>query len=131
MSIEKFINRLKYGFYTVESIETRAERRIGFTTHGLICGTICNLLSIIGLKYMISLGAVPLCTIVVAAFFLFLYITYIIEKKYLDGELFEKYITVFKRESFIRKTLWAIFAYAMMVVFFAYFFVSIALFFMS
>ena len=67
----------------------------------------------------------------VAAFFLFLYITYIIEKKYLDGELFEKYITVFKRESFIRKTLWAIFAYAMMVVFFAYFFVSIALFFMS
>ena len=131
MNIEKFLNRLRYGFYTIESIETRAERRIGFTTHGLICGTICNLLSIIGLKYMISLGAVPLCTIVVAAFFLFLYITYIIEKKYLDGELFEKYITVFKRESFIRKTLWAIFAYAMMVVFFAYFFVSIALFFMS
>ena len=131
MSIEKFLNMLRYGFYTIESIETRAERRIGFTTHGLICGTICNLLSIIGLKYMISLGAVPLCTIVVAAFFLFLYITYIIEKKYLDGELFEKYITVFKRESFIRKTLWAIFAYAMMVVFFAYFFVSIALFFMS
>jgi hypothetical protein len=131
MSIEKLLNRLRYGFYTIESIETRAERRIGFTTHGLICGTICNLLSIIGLKYMISLGAVPLCTIVVAAFFLFLYITYIIEKKYLDGELFEKYITVFKRESFIRKTLWAIFAYAMMVVFFAYFFVSIALFFMS
>ena len=80
MSIEKFLNRLRYGFYTIESIETRAERRIGFTTH---------------------------------------------------GELFEKYITVFKRESFIRKTLWAIFAYAMMVVFFAYFFVSIALFFMS
>mgnify|MGYP000015253517 FL=1 len=131
MSIEKLLNRLRYGFYTIESIETRAERRIGFTTHGLIYGTICNLLSIIGLKYMISLGAVPLCTIVVAAFFLFLYITYIIEKKYLDGELFEKYITVFKRESFIRKTLWAIFAYALMVVFFAYFFVSIALFFMS
>ena len=131
MSIEKLLNRLKYGFYTIESIETRAERWIGFTTHGLIYGTICNLLSIIGLKYMISLGAVPLCIIVVAAFFLFLYITYIIEKKYLDGELFEKYITVFKRESFIRKTLWAIFAYAMMVVFFTYFFVSIALFFMS
>ena len=131
MNIEKFLNRLRYGFYTIESIETRAERWIGFTTHGLIYGTICNLLSIIGLKYMISLGAVPLCTIVVAAFFPFLYITYIIEKKYLDGELFEKYITVFKRESFIRKTLWAIFAYAMMVVFFAYFFVSIALFFMS
>ncbi len=131
MSIEKLLNRLRYGFYTIESIETRAERWIGFTTHGLIYGTICNLLSIIGLKYMISLGAVPLCTIVVAAFFLFLYITYIIEKKYLDDELFEKYITVFKRESFIRKALWAIFAYAMMVVFFAYFFVSIALFFMS
>ena len=55
MNIEKFINLLKYGFYTIESIETRAERRIGFTTHGLICGTICNLLSIIELKYMISL----------------------------------------------------------------------------
>lgn len=131
MSIEKFINRLKYGFYTVESIENIADNRIGVITTGLVGGPICNILSIIGLKYMISLGVVPLCTIVVAAFFLFLYITYIIEKKYLDGELFEKYITVFKRESFIRKTLWAIFAYAMMVVFFAYFFVSIALFFMS
>ena len=131
MSIEKFINRLKYGFFTIESIETRAERRIGFTTHGLICGTICNLLSIIGLKYMISLGVVPLCTIVLAAFFLDLYIMYIIDKKYLDEKLFEKYMPVFKRESFIRKALWAIFAYALMVVFFAYFFVSIAFFFMS
>ena len=131
MSIEKLLNRLKYGFYTIESIETRAERRIGFTTHGLICGTICNLLSIIGLKYMISLGVVPLCTIVLAAFFLFLYITYVIYKKYYDDELFERYIKVFKRESFIRKALWAIFAYALMVVFFAYFFVSIAFFFMS
>ena len=131
MNIEKFINLLKYGFYTIESIETRAERRIGFTTHGLICGTICNLLSIIGLKYMISLGAVPLCSIVLAAFFLDLYIMYIIDKKYLDEKLFEKYMPVFKRESFIRKALWAIFAYALMVVFFAYFFVSIAFFFMS
>ena len=131
MSIEKFINRLKYGFYTVESIENIADNRIGVITTGLVGGLICNILSIIGLKYMISLGVVPLCSIVLAAFFLFLYIMYIIEKKYLDGELFEKYITVFKRESFIRKTLWAIFAYAMMVVFFAYFFVSIALFFMS
>ena len=131
MSIEKLLNRLKYGFYTIESIPSIADRRIGLIIHGLIGAPICNILSIIGLKYMISLGVVPLCTIVVAAFFLFLYITYIIEKKYLDGELFEKYITVFKRESFIRKTLWAIFAYAMMVVFFAYFFVSIALFFMS
>ena len=131
MSIEKFINRLKYGFYTVESIETRAERRIGFTTHGLICGTICNLLSIIGLKYMISLGVVPLCTIVLAAFFLDLYIMYIIDKKYLDEELFEMYMPVFKRESFIRKTLWAVSAYALLAVVFAYFTVSIALFFMS
>ena len=131
MSIEKFINRLKYGFFTIESIETRAERRIGFTTHGLICGTICNLLSIIGLKYMISLGVVPLCTIVLAAFFLDLYIMYIIDKKYLDEELFEMYMPVFKRESFVRKTLWAVSAYALMVVFFAYITVSIVLFFMS
>lgn len=86
---------------------------------------------IIGLKYMISLGVVPLCSIVLAAFFLFLYITYVIYKKYYDDELFERYIKVFKRESFIRKALWAIFAYALMVVFFVYFFVSIAFFFMS
>ena len=131
MSIEKFINRLKYGFYTVESIETRAERRIGFTTHGLICGTICNLLSIIGLKYMISLGVVPLCTIVLAAFFLDLYIMYIIDKKYLDEELFEMYMPVFKRESFVRKTLWAVSAYALLAVVFVYVTVSIGLFFMS
>ena len=131
MSIEKFINRLKYGFYTVESIETRAERRIGFTTHGLICGTICNLLSIIGLKYMILLGAVPLCSIVLAAFFLDLYIMYTIDQKYLDEEIFERYMPVFKRESFIRKTLWAVSAYALLAVVFAYFTVSIALFFMS
>ena len=131
MNIEKFINLLKYGFYTIESIETRAERRIGFTTHGLICGTICNLLSIIGLKYMISLGAVPLCSIVLAAFFLDLYIMYIIDKKYLDEKLFEKYMPVFKRESFIRKALWAILAYALLVIVFAYFFVSFALFCMS
>ena len=131
MSIEKFINRLKYGFYTVESIETRAERRIGFTTHGLICGTICNLLSIIGLKYMILLGAVPLCSIVLAAFFLDLYIMYIIDQKYLDEEIFERYMPVFKRESFIRKTLWAVSAYALLTVVFAYVTVSIGLFFMS
>ena len=131
MNIKKFLNRLKYGFYTVESIENIADNRIGVITTGLVGGPICNILSIIGLKYMISLGVVPLCSIVLAAFFLFLYIMYIIEKKYFDDELFERYIKVFKRESFIRKTLWAIFAYAMMVVFFAYFFVSIALFFMS
>ncbi len=80
---------------------------------------------------MISLGVVPLCSIMLTAFFLFLYITYVIYKKYYDDELFERYIKVFKRESFIRKALWAIFAYALMVVFFAYFFVSIAFFFMS
>ena len=131
MSIKKFLYRLKYGFYTIESIKYIANQRLGVITTGLVGGLICNILSIIGLKYMISLGVVPLCTIVLAAFFLFLYITYVIYKKYFDDELFEKYITVFKRESFIRKTLWAIFAYAMMVVFFAYFFVSIALFFMS
>ena len=131
MSIEKFLNRLRYGFYTIENIETRAERRIGFTTHGLICGTICNLLSIIGLKYMISLGVVPLCTIVLAAFFLDLYIMYIIDKKYLDEELFEMYMPVFKRESFVRKTLWAVSAYALLAVVFVYVTVSIGLFFMS
>ena len=131
MSIEKFLNRLRYGFYTIESIETRAERRIGFTTHALICGTICNLLSIIGLKYMISLGAVPLCTIVVAAFFLDLYLLYLTDKKYLTDEHFEKYMPAFKKETFIRKILWAILAYALLVIVFAYFFVSFALFCMS
>lgn len=131
MNIEKFINLLKYGFYTIESIETRAERRIGFTTHGLICGTICNLLSIIGLKYMISLGAVPLCSIVLAAFFLDLYLLYLTDKKYLTDEHFEKYMPVFKKETFIRKILWAILAYALLVIVFAYFFVSFALFCMS
>ena len=131
MNIKKFLNRLKYGFYTVESIENIADNRIGVITTGLVGGPICNILSIIGLKYMISLGVVPLCSIVLAAFFLDLYIMYIIDKKYLDEKLFEKYMPVFKRESFIRKALWAIFAYALMVVFFVYFFVSIAFFFMS
>ena len=131
MNIEKFLNRLRYGFHTVEDIKNRSGRRLGVITTGLVGGLICNILSIIGLKYMISLGVVPLCSIVLAAFFLFLYIMYIIEKKYFDDELFERYIKVFKRESFIRKALWAIFAYALMVVFFAYFFVSIAFFFMS
>ena len=131
MNIEKFLNRLRYGFHTVEDIKNRSGRRLGVITTGLVGGLICNILSIIGLKYMISLGVVPLCTIVLAAFFLFLYIMYIIEKKYFDDGLFERYIKVFKRESFIRKALWAIFAYALMVVFFAYFFVSIAFFFMS
>ena len=80
---------------------------------------------------MISLGVVPLCTIVLAAFFLFLYIMYIIEKKYFDDGLFERYIKVFKRESFVRKTLWAVSAYALLTVVFAYVTVSIGLFFMS
>lgn len=80
---------------------------------------------------MILLGAVPLCSIVLAAFFLDLYIMYIIDQKYLDEEIFERYMPVFKRESFIRKTLWAVSAYALLAVVFAYFTVSIALFFMS
>ena len=131
MSIEKLLNRLKYGFYTIEDIKNRSGRRIGVITTGLVGGPICNILSIIGLKYMISLGAVPLCSIVLAAFFLDLYIMYIIDKKYLDEKLFEKYMPVFKRESFVRKTLWAVSAYTLLAVFFAYSFVSIALFFMS
>lgn len=131
MSIKKFLNRLKYGFYTVESIENMADNKIGVITTGLVGGPICNILSIIGLKYMISLGVVPLCSIVLAAFFLDLYIMYIIDQKYLDEEIFERYMPVFKRESFIRKTLWAVSAYALLAVVFAYFTVSIALFFMS
>ena len=131
MSIKKFLYRLKYGFYTIESIKYIANQRLGVITTGLVGGLICNILSIIGLKYMISLGVVPLCSIVLTAFFLFLYIMYVIEKKYFDDELFERYIKVFKRESFIRKALWSVSAYALMVVFFAYFFVSIAFFFMS
>lgn len=131
MSIEKFLNRLKYGFYTIERIENIADQRIGLITHGLVCGLICNILSIIGLKYMISLGAVPLCTIMVAALFLDLYIMYIIEKKYFKDGIFEKYIPIFKKESFISKTLWTISAYALWIVFFAYFLVSVVLFFIS
>ena len=131
MSIKKFLYRLKYGFYTIESIKYIANQRLGVITTGLVGGLICNILSIIGLKYMISLGVVQLCTIVVAAFFLDLYLLYLTDKKYLTDEHFEKYMPVFKRESFIRKALWAIFAYALMVVFFAYFFVSFALFCMS
>ena len=131
MNIEKFLNRLRYGFHTVEDIKNRSGRRLGVITTGLVGGLICNILSIIGLKYMILLGAVPLCSIVLAAFFLDLYIMYIIDQKYLDEEIFERYMPVFKRESFIRKTLWAVSAYALLAVVFAYFTVSIALFFMS
>ena len=131
MNIEKFLNRLRYGFYTIESIPSIADRRIGLIIHGLIGAPICNILSIIGLKYMISLGVVPLCTIVVAAFFLDLYLLYLTDKKYLTDEHFEKYMPVFKRESFIRKALWAVSAYALLTVVFAYVTVSIGLFFMS
>ena len=56
---------------------------------------------------------------------------YIIDKKYLDEELFEMYMPVFKRESFVRKTLWAVSAYALLAVVFVYVTVSIGLFFMS
>lgn len=131
MNIEKFLNRLRYGFHTVEDIKNRSGRRLGVITTGLVGGLICNILSIIGLKYMISLGVVPLCTIVVAAFFLDLYLLYLTDKKYLTDEHFEKYMPVFKKETFIRKILWAILAYALLVIVFAYFFVSFALFCMS
>ena len=131
MSIEKLLNRLRYGFYTIESIPSIADRRIGLIIHGLIGAPICNILSIIGLKYMISLGVVPLCTIMVAALFLDLYIMYIIEKKYFKDGTFEKYIPIFKKESFINKMLWTISAYALWIVFFAYFLVSVVLFFGS
>ena len=131
MNIEKFLNRLRYGFYTIESIPSIADRRIGLIIHGLIGAPICNILSIIGLKYMISLGAVTLCTIVVTAFFLDLYLLYLTDKKYLTDEHFEKYMPAFKKEPFIRKILWAILAYALLVIVFAYFFVSFALFCMS
>ena len=131
MSIKKFLYRLKYGFYTIESIKYIANQRLGVITTGLVGGLICNILSIIGLKYMISLGVVPLCTIVVAAFFLDLYLLYLTDKKYLTDEHFEKYMPVFKKETFIRKILWAILAYALLVIVFAYFFVSFALFCMS
>ena len=131
MNIEKFLNRLRYGFHTVEDIKNRSGRRLGVITTGLVGGLICNILSIIGLKYMISLGVVPLCSIVLTAFFLDLYIMYIIDKKYLDEEIFERYMPVFKRESFIRKTLWAVSAYALLAVVFVYVTVSIGLFFMS
>ena len=131
MSIKKFLYRLKYGFYTIESIKYIANQRLGVITTGLVGGLICNILSIIGLKYMISLGVVPLCTIVVAAFFLDLYLLYLTDKKYLTDEHFEKYMPAFKKETFIRKILWAILAYALLVIVFAYFFVSFALFCMS
>ena len=131
MSIKNFLNRLRYGFHTVEDIKNRSGRRLGVITTGLVGGLICNILNIIGLKYMISLGVVPLCTIVVAAFFLDLYLLYLTDKKYLTDEHFEKYMPVFKKETFIRKILWAILAYALLVIIFAYFFVSIAFFFMS
>ena len=36
MNIEKFLNRLRYGFYTIESIPSIADRRIGLIIHGLI-----------------------------------------------------------------------------------------------
>lgn len=80
---------------------------------------------------MISLGVVTACSIVLAALFLDYYISRMTDKKYLTDEHFEKYMPVFKKEPFIRKILWAILAYALLVVFFAYFFVSFALFCMS
>lgn len=50
MNIEKFINRLRYAFYTVEKIDYRAYRRVISTEVGFLTGIECNLLSIIGFK---------------------------------------------------------------------------------
>lgn len=131
MNIERFINRLRYAFYIVEKIDHRAYRRVLSTEIGFLTGIECNLLSIIGFKKMLSLGVIPISAIVITAYLLELLILYKINKKNLTGELFEKYKPIFKKESFISKTLWSIFAYALLAVSFAYFIVSIMLFFLS
>ena len=131
MNIERFINRLKYAFYTVESFEARAERRVSYIEIGISIGTESNLLSIIGFKNMLSLGAVPITAILITVLVSNIFILSMINGKIMTGELFEKYKPIFKKESFISKTLWSIFAYALLAVSFAYFIVSIMLFFLS
>lgn len=131
MNIERFINRLRYAFYTVERLEARAERRVSYIEIGISIGTESNLLSIIGFKNMLSLGAVPTAAILTTVILINLYIYGIIYDNNLSGELFEKYKPIFKRESFISKTLWSIFAHALLAVSFAYFTVSVVLFFGS
>ena len=131
MNIERFINRLRYAFYIVERFEARAERRVSYIEIGISIGTESNLLSIIGFKNMLSLGAVPITAILITVLVSNIFILSMINKKILTGELFEKYKPIFKRESFISKTLWSIFAYVLLVVSFAYFTVSVVLFFGS
>lgn len=131
MNIEKFLNRLKYGFYTVERFEARAERRVSYIEIGISIGTESNLLSIIGFENMLSLGAVPITAILITVLVSNIFILSMINRKNLTGELFEKYKPIFKKESFISKTLWSIFAYVLLVVSFAYFTVSVVLFFGS
>lgn len=80
---------------------------------------------------MLSLGAVPTAAILTTVILINLYIYGIIYDNNLSGELFEKYKPIFKKESFISKTLWSIFAYVLLVVSFAYFTVSVVLFFGS
>lgn len=131
MNIERFINRLKYAFYTVERFETRAERRVSYIEIGISIGTESNLLSIIGFKKMLSLGVIPISAIVITAYLLELLILYKINKKNLTDELFKKYIPIFEEESFISKTIWHISAIALLVISSVYFIVSIMLFFLS
>ena len=100
MNIERFINRLKYAFYTVERLEARAERRVSYIEIGISIGTESNLLSIIGFKNMLSLGAVPITAILITVLVSNIFILSMINKKILTGELFEKYKPIFKRESF-------------------------------
>lgn len=131
MNIERFINRLKYAFYTVERFEARAERRVSYIEIGISIGTESNLLSIIGFKKMLSLGVIPISAIVITAYLLELLILYKINKKNLTDELFKKYIPIFEEESFISKTIWHISAIALLVISSVYFIVSIMLFFLS
>lgn len=131
MNIERFINRLKYAFYTVERFEGRADGKVITIEISISVAIESNLLSIIGFKNMLSLGAVPITAILITVLVSNIFILSMINKKILTGELFEKYKPIFKRESFISKTLWSIFAYALLAVSSAYFLVSIVLFFGS
>lgn len=131
MNIERFINRLKYAFYTVERFEGRADGKVITIEISISVAIESNLLSIIGFKNMLSLGAMPITAILITVLVSNIFILSMINKKILTGELFEKYKPIFKRESFISKTLWSIFAYALLAVSFAYSLVSIVLFFGS
>lgn len=131
MNIERFINRLKYAFYTVERFEGRADGKVITIEISISVAIESNLLSIIGFKKMLSLGVIPISAIVITAYLLELLILYKINKKNLTDELFKKYIPIFEEESFISKTIWHISAMALLVISFVYFIVSIMLFFLS